>query len=464
MSALTFADFAAACGAQWHGALDLGARFSPSTDTRLLAPGEAFVALRGPSFDGNTFATIAIARGCGALVLDNEAALPNACPVPYMILADTKAAYLAGAAAARREAPARVVGITGSTGKTTTKSMTAQLLEPAMRVMATPQNENNELGVAKICYLMDDSTDAAVVEMGARHPGEIAQLVDIALPDVGVLTNIGEAHLEYFEDRAELARTKFALFGRGARAVCSAADEWTRMLAAEAGIDRATMWVRLQGDPQTLGLAIEAGLPKEGRVPVTLGASHAVAEWHLAGEHHLRDALLAVGAAILCGMSFERAIAGLAGLHLPEGRFELHPLPSGATCVYDAYNASPSSMAYALRAFADLPARRRIAVLGSMAELGPDAPAMHEATGAAAARVALDMLYCGGAFAEQLMEGARRAGMAAAAVARFDSNEQIAHALRESLRGGDIVLLKGSRVQRMEEILHVLLAAGKRAS
>ena len=121
-------------------------------------------------------------------------------------------------------------------------------------------------------------------------------------------------------------------------------------------------------------------------------------------------------------------------------------------------------MAYALRAFADLPARRRIAVLGSMAELGADAPAMHEATGAAAARISLDMLYCGGAFAEQMLEGARRAGMAAAAVERFDSNDQIAHTLRDSLRGGDIVLLKGSRVQRMEEILRALLAAGKRAS
>jgi UDP-N-acetylmuramoyl-tripeptide--D-alanyl-D-alanine ligase len=311
---------------------------------------------------------------------------------------------------------------------------------------------------------MDDAADVAVVEMGARHPGEIARLVEIALPDVGVLTNIGEAHIEYFEDRADLARTKFALFGQGARAVFNAADEWTRMLAAESGIDRAALWVRLSGDPQAPGLTIEAGLPKDGRVPVTFGASHAVADWHLAGEHHLRDALLAVGAAVLCGMDFEKAIAGMGALHLPEGRFELHPLPSGATCVYDAYNASPTSMAYALRAFAELPAVRRVAVLGSMAELGADAPAMHAATGAAAARVALDMLYCGGAFAEQLMEGARRAGRPAAAVARFESNAQIAHALGESLRVGDVVLLKGSRVQRMEEILQALLGAGKRAS
>lgn len=465
MSGLTFSAFADACGAQWRGpAVDAGARFSPSTDTRTLKSGDAFVALQGPSFDGNAFALEALSRGCSAIVLDSEAALPDPCPVPYLIVADAKEAYLAGAAAARRIARIRVVGITGSTGKTTTKSMTAQLLGCAMRVLVTPQNENNELGVAKICYLMDESSDVAVVEMGARHPGEIAQLVQIALPDVGVLTNIGEAHLEYFDDRADLARTKFALFGSGARAVCNAADEWTRTLAADAGIDRAVLWVHLSGDPQPPGLAIEAGLPKDGRVQVTLGASHTLAEWHLAGEHHLRDALLAVGASVLCGMGFEDAMSGLGELHLPEGRFELHPLPSGATCVYDAYNASPTSMAYALRAFAELPARKRVAVLGSMAELGTDAPAMHEATGAAAARVALDMLYCGGPFAEQLIEGARRAGMAAAAVERFESNAQVAHNLNDSLQAGDLVLLKGSRVQRMEEILNALLVSGRRAS
>jgi len=465
MSALTFGGFATACGGQWRGpAFDVGARFMPSTDTRTLVAGEAFVALRGPLFDGNAYALEALARGCSALVLDRESAVPDPCPVAFMIVADVKVAYLAGAAAARRTAKTRIVGITGSTGKTTTKSMTAQLLGRSMSVLVTPQNENNELGVAKICYLLDDAVDAAVVEMGARHPGEIAQLVEIALPDVGVLTNVGEAHLEYFEDRAELARTKFALFGQGARAVCNAADEWTRMLAAQAGIDRAAMWVRLSGDPQTPGLTIEAGLPKEGRVPVTFGKAHAIADWNLVGEHHLRDALLAVGAAVLSGMGFEGALAGLGTLHLPEGRFELHALPSGATCVYDAYNASPTSMAYALRAFAELPARKRVAVLGSMAELGADAPAMHEATGAAAARISLDMLYCGGPFAGQLMEGARRAGMAPDSVAGFESNEEIARSLRESLGAGDVVLLKGSRVQRMEEILRALLAAGKRAS
>ncbi|HLJ84708.1 MAG TPA: UDP-N-acetylmuramoyl-tripeptide--D-alanyl-D-alanine ligase [Candidatus Eremiobacteraceae bacterium] len=462
---LSFADFAKAARSTWRGpAIDLNAPFRPSTDSRTLALGEVFVALRGPSFDGNAFAKAALARGCRALVLDDAAAVPNPSPVPYMVVKDAKRAYLAGAAAARRASDAEVIGITGSNGKTTTKEMASQLLAPHFRTLATPQNENNELGVAKICYLLGDDVDVAVVEMGARHPGEIAQLVDIAAPDIGILTNIGEAHLEYFKDREELARTKFALF-RDALPVCNADDEWSRKLAAEYGLEIEALWIRIAGDHEAPGDTLEADHPKNGLVDVTYLSHHAAsAEWHLAGEHHLRDALLAAGAAIGYGVPFEDAIAGFGALHLPEGRFEQHVLPSGATCVYDAYNANPTSVAQALRAFADVPARRRYAVLGSMAELGPEVEAMHRATGAAAARASLDALYCGGPYARALIEGAQTAGMPAASVHSFESNAEIADLLANTLRSGDAVLLKGSRVQRMEEILQALLAGEKRAS
>ncbi len=465
MSTLSLADFAKAARSTWRGPeTDLGAPFRPSTDSRTIALGEVFVALRGPSFDGNAFAKAALARGCRALVLDDTAAVPDPSPVPYMLVTDAKAAYIAGAAAARRASDAQVVGITGSNGKTTTKAMATQLVGLRFHTLATPQNENNELGVAKICYLLGDDVDVAIVEMGARHPGEIAQLVEIAAPDVGVLTNVGEAHLEYFEDREDLARTKFALFAGDARAVCNAGDEWSRMLAAEEGIDKDALWIRLAGDHAVAGRTLEASQPKDGHVEVTYGALHAWVEWHLAGEHHLRDALLAAGAAIMCGVSFEAAAAGFGALHLPEGRFELHALPSGATCVYDAYNANPTSVAHALLAFADIPAQRRFAVLGSMAELGPEVEAMHRATGAAAARASLDALYCGGPYARALIEGARKAGMPEASVRQYESNSEIAAVLANTLRSGDAVLLKGSRVQRMEEILQALLAGEKRAS
>lgn len=462
---LSFARFLEKSGGRiLADAAALPAQFRPSTDSRTLAPGETFVCLRGPNFDGHDYIVQAISRGAVAIVIDDDNKVSRPERVPIVRVGDVKAAYLAGAAAARRAFAGQVIAITGSNGKTTTKEFAAQIIGAHRRVLATPQNENNELGVAKLCYQMHAEAEVAVVEFGARHPGEIAQLVEIAAPDIGILTNVAEAHLEFFSDQGELARTKFAIFSKGARAVCNAADAWSRMLAAEAGVDRKALWVRLVGDPVMSGIMLEAGVPKDGQVAVTFGASHAFAAWRLVGEHHLRDALQAAGAAILAGIAFEDALAQLQGLRLPPGRFEFHQAPSGATIVYDAYNASPSSMIYALRSFAELPATRHIAVLGSMAELGAQAEGHHEAVGAAAAGAGIGILYVGGPFAPALAAGAKRAGMPAENVIAFASNDEVAECLRRTLNSGDCVLLKGSRVQKMEEILARVLGSGVLAS
>jgi len=466
MSGLTIGDFISLAGGRSVGqARRDETPFVPSTDSRTILTGETFVCLRGPNFDGHRFIGQALERGAAAIVLDDPSGLPQPSPVPAIAVADAAAAYLRGAAATRARSKALVIGVTGSAGKTTTKEFARQLIERRRRVLATPQNENNELGVAKVCYQLCGAAGAAepevaVIEMGARRPGEIAELVEIARPDVGVLTNVGEAHLEFFADREELARTKFALFGRGARGVGGASDEWTRRLAAQAGIEKTTIWVRLCGEPPAPGLTLEAGERRDGRVPLTLGASHAFAAWHLAGNHHLKDALLAAGAALHCGLTFEEAIDGLGDLRLPPGRFERHVLPGGAIVIYDAYNASPLAVDHALRAFEEVPAAHRIAVLGSMAELGAESEQQHERTGAAAARTPLFKLYCGGEHAAALARGAIRAGLPKDAVATYTSNEEIAATLQRELRAGDAVLLKGSRVQRMEQILDALVSDG----
>jgi len=437
-------------------------RFTPSSDSRTLERGDTFVCLRGPNFDGHDFVANAVKRGAFGVVAEESAVLPADVRVPILRVADTKRAYMAGAGAARMLARrCTVVGVTGSVGKTTVKSMCTQMLRTRRVTLETRENENNELGVSKTCYELDEATRAAVIEMGARAPGEIAELVEIAEPDIGILTNVAEAHLEFFKSREELARTKFGLFSHNAKAVLNAADDWSRRLAAEAGIEESAVWVRLCGDPRTRGVALEAGEPKDCVVPLTFGSSHALASWNLIGQHHLRDALLAAGGAILAGMTFEEVAALLGQLELPAGRFEQHVLPSRAIVIYDAYNASPTSVASALSAFAQVPATRRIAVLGSMAELGADAPAQHEVTGAAAARSGIDALYCGGAFAERLAAGALTAGMSSDRVALFADNAGVAKILRDQIGDGDAVLLKGSRVQRMEEILAALLADGK---
>lgn len=469
MSRLTLSRFLEASQGRLAAAarLEADVPFVPSTDSRTLRPGETFVALRGENFDGHHYIGAALAAGAAGLVVERPEAVPAGSEATVVVVDDTKAAYLRGAAAARRMAARTlVVAVTGSVGKTTTKAFAAQLIGRFRRVIATPQNENNELGVAKLCYAIAESgdVDVAVAEFGARHPGEIAELVEIAAPDVGVLVNVGEAHLEFFASREELARTKFAIFGAGARPVCNAADEWTRRLAVETDIAERALWVRLCGEPEMPGLTLEAGEPRDGRVPLSLGASHAFAAWHLLGEHHLRDALLAAAAALQCGVGFEEAIDGFGDLRLPPGRFEQHTLPNGATAVYDAYNASPTSMRHALSAFASLPARRHIAILGSMAELGQGAAAGHAETGAAAAQTGVEALYCGGDHAQAIALGALEAGMAPTAVHTYVTNAEIAQTLRDQLREGDAVLLKGSRVQRMEEILDALLAPASGSS
>jgi UDP-N-acetylmuramoyl-tripeptide--D-alanyl-D-alanine ligase len=462
---LTFARFLEVSGGRFIAdAATLPAEFRPSTDSRSIQRGEVFVCLHGPDFDGHDFIASALERGASAIVVDDEATIPRPALAPIVRVADTKAAYLSGAAAARRTFGGQVIGITGSNGKTTTKEFAAQILSRHRRVAATPHNENNELGVAKLCYRLSPDIDVAIAEFGARHPGEIAQLVDLAAPAIGVLTNIGEAHLEFFADQNELARTKFALFAQGARPVCNAADAWSRMLTAEAKLDAATLWTRLVGDPLMSGIMLEAGMPRDGQVAVTFGASHAFAPWRLPGEHNLRDALLAAGAAILAGLSFEHTVEAFAELRLPPGRFETHALRCGAIVIYDAYNASPTSMLHALQTFSALEGSRHIAVLGSMAELGAQAQEHHRRVGAMAAHSRLDELYCGGAFADEIARGAKDAGMPAAKVSLFVTNAEIGDRLRRSLGPGDCVLLKGSRVQKMEEILSGLLAPGILAS
>lgn len=454
---LTFQRFLQVCDARFVAdAQALPALFRPSTDTRTSTLGDVFVCLRGPHYDGHDFIPAAIAAGCSAVVVDDASKAPRQSTVPIVRVDDAKAAYLAAAAAARQDFSGRLIAITGSNGKTTTKEMTAQLLGGHKRVITTPNNENNELGVAKLCFRLDDGVDVAVAEFGARHPNEIAALVDIALPDIGVLTNVGEAHMEFFSEQEELARTKFAIFGRGAQAVCNAADAWSRSLAAESKIDRKALWVRLCGDPQASGLALEAGAPQDGKVAISFGASHSLASWRLPGDHNLRNALMACGAALLCGAPFEALCARLGDLRLPPGRFESHRTSAGATVVYDAYNASPTAVMHALRTFLTLPARRHIAVLGSMAELGPQSAAHHRSVGAAAAEGGIDLLYCSGDYADAIAAGAAQAGMPSDAVIAYGSNAEVTQLLRAQLQSGDCVLLKGSRVQHMEQILEGL--------
>jgi UDP-N-acetylmuramoyl-tripeptide--D-alanyl-D-alanine ligase len=442
----------------------LAAELAFSTDTRTLVPGDAFVALRGERFDGHAFVRDALRAGAAVLVVDDEAAVPPG--VPALVVRDTTDAYLAFASIARERSRARVVAVTGSAGKTTTKAFLAQLLalaEPE-RTAATPRNENNQIGVAKFLLGLTPDTRFAVVELGARHYGEIAPLALAARPETAVVTNIGEAHLEIFGSRERLAETKWGIFVPGTRRIAHAGDAASRERAARDG--RPVTWYGVAGDPPAPADAPSVVLAGRSELRVIAPAGSGppggrvrafAADVTVAGDHNLRNAAAAAAAALDLGLDPETVARGLGALHLPAGRYERSTL-AGFDVIYDAYNANHSGMLATLASFGMEPARRRIAVLSSMAELGDDAAAMHRSVGVAAAAAGLAVLLVGGDFAADLARGAREGGMPAADIVAFDDNAAATAWLRANARDGDLVLLKGSRRYRLEDVLANLRA------
>jgi UDP-N-acetylmuramoyl-tripeptide--D-alanyl-D-alanine ligase len=436
-----------------HGA---PAEIRASTDTRAIRRGDTFVALHGLNFDGHDFTAEAVRRGAGMLLVDRPAARVEG--VATMVVGDTRRAYMALAGVARRLFNGRVLAITGSAGKTTCKAFVTQLLAARYggRVIAAPANENNEIGVSKLLLSSsNEEHDAIVVEMGARHVGDIETLVAVARPEVGILTNIGEAHVEIMGTRERLAETKWALFGEGARAVLNARDaasvarapllapspHW--FLADEdrdADVGRHARLTALLGRARLIDIA-EGSRTFDGDVDVAVP-----------GAHNRANVVAAIAGALELGVELAAMVGILPHLRLPAGRFESFEMSGGWRIIYDAYNANASGMMAALDALTMERPKRAIAVLGSMAELGSESAQLHEEVGAHAARRA-GVLLVSGEYADAMARGAEREGLSAASVVHVRSNEDAARWLRDHARTGDVVLLKGSRKYRLEEIL-----------
>jgi UDP-N-acetylmuramoyl-tripeptide--D-alanyl-D-alanine ligase len=455
---LPFAEAVVATDARVFDAGDRPESLDIVTDTRTLEPGQSFLALHGEHFDGNTYAREAVERGAKLVVVDTEAAIVAG--TTTLLVQDTLRAYLALASLARAQFRGRVLAITGSTGKTTTKAFVTQLLaiRYGTRVLAAPANENNEVGVSRLLLAADNSRhDAIVVEMGARHYGDIATLVHAARPDLAILTNIGEAHLEIMGSPERLEETKWAIFGTGARAILNAGDV--------ASIRRAPS---LAAPPHWF-FAAEPGahIPMHGRVTALAGARRWLevagerdttydVDVRVPGAHNRANMAAAIAAAVEYGIDPLAIVRALPEIELPRGRYERIALPNDIVLIYDAYNANTAGMIAALDAFAAESAPRHIALLGSMAELGEGAADLHRRVGAHAAATKVDMMLVGGEFAGELALGARSAGLPSERIVPFITNEQAAQWVRDHARAGDAVLLKGSRKYKLEEIVEEL--------
>jgi UDP-N-acetylmuramoyl-tripeptide--D-alanyl-D-alanine ligase len=469
---LALAEIAGLTGGQLLGG-DPGAVVSSySIDTRTLRPGALFVALRADR-DGHDFVTDALDRGAsGALV----SRLVEG--IGLVLVGDTAAALTALGRAARDRLggppPAGsggvpVIGITGSTGKTSTKDLTAAALAPAGPVGASPVSFNNEIGVPLTLLSAPGDAVAVVVEMGARGVGHIATLAAVARPTIGVITNIGMAHAEFFGSREEVALGKGELveaLPAGGHAVLNADDDMTPGLRARTGATVLTAGTSAGADVRYSAVRLDDELRPAFHLDTPWGSAD-VAPLPVRGAHQAANAAFAVAVAGVVGLDLAGALAGLAGAVGSPLRMDLRRSPGGLIVLNDSYNANPTSMAAAVDALAGLGAGRRFAVLGRMAELGPHAAPEHHRLGKLVAAAGVETLVVvagapqpGGRPGDTspdlaaLADGARENGVEAVVVAGPD---EAVDALASRLRPGDAVLVKASRVAGLERVAAALL-------
>ncbi len=421
-----------------------------STDSRTIKPGELFVALRGENFEGRDFVEgSAKAGAAGALVdLNWAGSVPN----NFVILraTDTLQAYQLLAANYRRSLALKVLAITGSNGKTSTKDFAASVLARKFRVTKTQGNFNNHVGLPRTILEASSRDEIAVWEIGMNHPGEIAGLAKIAAPDAAIITNIGVAHIEFMGSREAIAAEKGALaeaIAAQGTVILNADDSFTEEIAA-----RTHARVVLAGTTRGAVQAIEIRQSAEGaEFTIVEGAHRCRAQLPVAGSHMVQNALLAVAAGRAFGLSIEECAAGLAAAPLTKARLQIKEI-GGVQFLDDSYNANPDSMKAALRTLIELDADgKRIAVLGEMRELGSESERAHREVGETAATLEVNQLITIGDAAELIAEGARTGGLDKVLSTR--STGEAARLLGEIAKPGDLVLIKGSRAARTEEVI-----------
>ncbi len=423
-----------------------------STDSRTISPGDLFIPLRGPNFDGHDYLIQAVRRGAAACLAEE---IIGGFPAPVVHVRDTLHA-LGDLATARRLAfDGQVVGITGSSGKTTTKEMLTAVLSLESPVLKTEGNYNNLIGLPLTLLRLDEKHRHAVIEMGTSALGEIARLTEIARPDIGVITNVGPAHLETLHGLDGVARAKGELFaGLPAEgiAVVNIDDERVRSLPLANGVRRLAFG--LSPEATVRGSAIRQ---EKSTICFTLTLPDGEARVLLRapGRHNVHNALAAAAAAHALGLGVETIARGLNLFRPGNGRLVPVTLPCGALLFDDTYNANPASTRAALQVLSESNGGQRIAVLGDMLELGELADDLHFEIGREAAKHC-DLLVVMGEMARQVADGALAGGMDKRAVRIVPDHRSAAALVCDRAGRRDRVLVKGSRGMKMEKVCAAL--------
>jgi len=427
-----------------------------SIDSRTVNAGELFFAVRGERLDGHDIIEAALKRGAIAAVVSRArvATLPDSVlAVPLLIAEDTLAALQSLAAHVRRHWGRRLVAVTGSAGKTTTKEAAAAALGAAFHVLKSQGNLNNGFGLPLQLLRLEPEHEFAVIEMGMNHLGEIAALARIAAPDWGVVTNVGTAHIENFsEGQAGIARAKFelvaALPANGAAFLnCDDAyvsqfgrDFQGRVIYFGAGPCADPQILETTEDLEGLHVRFRAR-DREGHLTL-----------HLLGAHNASNAMAGLAVALEAGVDFDAAVSALESLSAQAMRGQVIEI-DGATILNDSYNSNPEALRSMIRTLASRPAGRRILVGGEMLELGEQGPALHAACGRAAAEAGLDLVAGVQGNAEHLAAAACRGGVASVFL---PDAEAAGRWLKQNLQPGDVVLVKGSRGVHLERAIAAL--------
>ena len=438
-------DFAALCGGRYQG--EDRPYSGIGTDTRSLQPGEIYLALRGPRFDGNEFLPAAAAAGAVAAVVDRAA---KDAPLPLISVDDGQEALSAAAGGWRNRFGGVVVGVAGSNGKTTVKEMTAAILSQRGPCLATRGNLNNHIGVPLTLLRLSEEHRSAVIEIGANRPGEVAQLVRIARPDVGLITNAGAEHLEGFGDLDGVARAEgemVAGLGAGDVAIINADDPYAALWR---GMTRARVVTFGVDEPADFSAEeVVEELTDDGfqhRFTLLAPGGRCAVRLNVGGRHNLRNALAAAAAAVAAGASLEQVSAGLAAMQPVSGRLQPGRTTHGARLIDDSYNANPSSMRAGIDVLTRLPGTAWL-VMGDMGELGDHASMSHVDIGRYAREQGVRRLFATGPLSTLAVESF------GAGAAWYPDTDSLARAVGEQITPEVTLLVKGSRSNRLERVV-----------
>ena len=447
MAKITLKQAAAWCGGTVEEKYENVEFFGANNDTRIIREGQLFIVLQGAR-DGHDFIPMAMEKGAAAVLCSRKVG-----DYPAIYVEDPRLALGMIAREELKRIGCKVVGVTGSVGKSTTKEMISTVLESTYRIAKTPANHNNDIGMPMAVLSMPENTEVAVLEMGMNHFREIAYLSDIAHPDVGVIINVGTMHIEFLGSREGIRKAKMEIvegMAPGAPLLLNGDNDLLRELdqvpaqpITYFGSDsECEVWADKVQQGEYLTFTAHHG---DVEIPVRMA---------LEGEHFVADALAAIAVGLKLQVKPEKISEALAAFRNMAGRQEIFQAGE-YTIIRDCYNAGPESMAAALNVLAGRKGRK-IAVLGDMLELGVSAHPEHYKLGRIAAQKA-DLLFAYGPHGQVVADGAIVGGMAADNVAAFSDHAELAAALKQAAKPGDIMLFKGSRGMHMEIALDLFL-------